>query len=110
LTTRQDIDSTPVDLMGQHLVRVIRNAGGTTISTDRPPDIRPARGANHARAVRNLDGKHVLAFHLHGGNDHRKRRMRHVRDQRLDPQQVRTPRLVPRPGTRYGPVVLDAHE
>ena len=42
--------------------------------------------------------------------DFGKRRLSHVRDQRLDCQRVGPPRLVPGPGAADRPVILDAHE
>ncbi|HEX6523202.1 MAG TPA: hypothetical protein VF070_24870 [Streptosporangiaceae bacterium] len=96
--------------MSEHLVGVVRNTGRPAIASDGPPDVRTPRRSHHARAIRHLHDQDFCILDPDDPRDHGKRRLCHVRDQRLDPQRIGASRLVPGPGAADHPVILDAYQ
>ena len=103
----------PVPEQGRWLASVLRGHMAyyaVPVASDGPPDVGAFRRSHHARAIRHLHDQDFRTFDLNDPGDFGKRRLSHVRDQRLDCQRVGPPRLVPGPGAADRPVILDAHE
>lgn len=109
-TQRRPVDCSPVDLVGEHLVSVVRDARRSTVPGDRAPQVGASRGPDHPRAVRNHDDKHLATGQLDDLGGHRNRRLRVVRDQCLNAKWVGAAALVSWPRSCDRPVVLDSYE
>ena len=96
-----DLDGRPVHcaavhLVREHLVGVIRNTGRTTVPSDSPAHVGALSCSYDTRAIRNFYDQHILPGQLNKAHPDRGGRLRHVRDQRLNPKRIGPPRLMPR--------------
>jgi hypothetical protein len=96
--------------VGEHLVRVIGQTCRAPVAGKRSPHVQAPRSAHNPRTVRDLNNKDLMAAYLNGRGGHWQRRLRGVRNQRLESERVSPSRFVPWSGTGDGPVILYADE